>query len=78
MIPPIIMYEFNVSIFKFCIIFPHAALLNPKGLEWTDIILVHLYMKNMKDFEAINSAYMTAFDLYPPARWVHSVVALYL
>nr|XP_056706718.1 diphthine--ammonia ligase [Euleptes europaea] len=44
------------------------AHLNSKGLELTDIILVHLYMKNMKDFSVINSAYMTAFDLCPPAR----------
>ncbi|XP_042300383.1 diphthine--ammonia ligase isoform X3 [Sceloporus undulatus] len=42
--------------------------LNSKGLELTDIILVHLYMKSMKDFAVINSVYMTAFDLCPPAR----------
>ncbi|XP_077179099.1 diphthine--ammonia ligase isoform X2 [Paroedura picta] len=47
---------------------PLKAHLNSKGLELTDIILVHLYMKSMKDFSVINSAYMTAFDLYPPAR----------
>ncbi|XP_033000383.1 diphthine--ammonia ligase isoform X4 [Lacerta agilis] len=44
------------------------AHLNSKGLELTDIILVHLYMKNMKDFAVINSVYVTAFDLCPPAR----------
>ncbi|XP_062974954.1 diphthine--ammonia ligase [Elgaria multicarinata webbii] len=44
------------------------AHLNSKGLELTDIILVHLYMKSMKDFAVINSVYMTAFDLCPPAR----------
>lgn len=55
-------------IVKICIIFPNAAQLNSKGLKLTDIILVHLYMKSMKDFSVINSAYKTAFDLYPPAR----------
>nr|XP_034966311.1 diphthine--ammonia ligase isoform X6 [Zootoca vivipara] len=44
------------------------AHLNSKGLELTDIILVHLYMKSMKDFAVINSVYVTAFDLCPPAR----------
>ncbi|XP_054827756.1 diphthine--ammonia ligase [Eublepharis macularius] len=44
------------------------AQLNSKGLELTDIILVHLYMKSMEDFSEINSAYTTAFDLCPPAR----------
>ncbi|XP_066490404.1 diphthine--ammonia ligase [Tiliqua scincoides] len=44
------------------------AHLNSKGLELTDIILVHLYMKSMKDFAVINSVYMTVFDLCPPAR----------
>ncbi|XP_065449313.1 diphthine--ammonia ligase isoform X4 [Chrysemys picta bellii] len=44
------------------------ANMNSKGLELKDIILVHLYMKNMKDFAVINSAYMTEFDLCPPAR----------
>ncbi|KAJ6667366.1 hypothetical protein lerEdw1_017344 [Lerista edwardsae] len=42
--------------------------LNSKGLELTDIILVHLYMKSMNDFAVINSVYMTVFDLCPPAR----------
>lgn len=44
------------------------AHLNSKGLELTDIILVHLYMKSMKDFAVINSVYMTIFDVCPPAR----------
>ncbi|XP_044292237.1 diphthine--ammonia ligase isoform X2 [Varanus komodoensis] len=42
--------------------------LNSEGLELTDIILVHLYVKSMKDFAVINSVYMTVFDLCPPAR----------
>uniref|UniRef100_A0A8D2L7V4 Diphthine--ammonia ligase n=1 Tax=Varanus komodoensis TaxID=61221 RepID=A0A8D2L7V4_VARKO len=36
--------------------------------EFPDIILVHLYVKSMKDFAVINSVYMTVFDLCPPAR----------
>ncbi|XP_048342176.1 diphthine--ammonia ligase isoform X2 [Sphaerodactylus townsendi] len=44
------------------------AHLNSEGLELKDIVLVHLYMKSMKDFSVINSAYMTTFDLCPPAR----------
>ncbi|XP_026566402.1 diphthine--ammonia ligase isoform X3 [Pseudonaja textilis] len=44
------------------------AHMNLKGLALTDIILVHLYMKNMADFAVINSVYMTAFDLCSPAR----------
>lgn len=55
-------------VFNSCIIFPHAAHMNLKGLALTDIILVHLYMKSMADFAVINSVYMTAFDLCPPAR----------
>ncbi|NXI68971.1 DPH6 ligase, partial [Anseranas semipalmata] len=38
------------------------------GLKLKDIILVHLYMKSMKDFNVINSVYVTEFDLCPPAR----------
>uniref|UniRef100_A0A8C8RTJ8 Uncharacterized protein n=1 Tax=Pelusios castaneus TaxID=367368 RepID=A0A8C8RTJ8_9SAUR len=44
------------------------ANMNSKGLELKDIILVHLYVKSMKDFAVINSAYMTEFELCPPAR----------
>ncbi|NXJ75834.1 DPH6 ligase, partial [Trogon melanurus] len=39
-----------------------------EGLELKDIILVHLYVKSMKDFNVINSVYVTEFDLCPPAR----------
>ncbi|XP_065609939.1 diphthine--ammonia ligase isoform X4 [Cyrtonyx montezumae] len=44
------------------------ASITSEGLKLKDIILVHLYMKSMKDFNAINSAYVTEFDLCPPAR----------
>ncbi|XP_066853602.1 diphthine--ammonia ligase isoform X1 [Anser cygnoides] len=38
------------------------------GLKLKDIVLVHLYVKSMKDFNVINSIYVTEFDLCPPAR----------
>ncbi|NXP50671.1 DPH6 ligase, partial [Heliornis fulica] len=44
------------------------ANMTSEGLKLKDIILVHLYMKNMKDLNAINSVYVTEFDLCPPAR----------
>ncbi|KAM6275062.1 diphthine--ammonia ligase [Porphyrio hochstetteri] len=44
------------------------ANMTSEGLKLKDIILVHLYMKSMKDFNAINSVYVTEFDLCPPAR----------
>ncbi|NXF95967.1 DPH6 ligase, partial [Eubucco bourcierii] len=39
-----------------------------EGLQLKDIILVHLYVKSMKDFNVINSIYVAEFDLCPPAR----------
>uniref|UniRef100_A0ACB8G4Q3 Uncharacterized protein n=1 Tax=Sphaerodactylus townsendi TaxID=933632 RepID=A0ACB8G4Q3_9SAUR len=50
------------------------AHLNSEGLELKDIVLVHLYMKSMKDFSVINSAYMTTFDLCPPASKIKNVL----
>ncbi|NXA25935.1 DPH6 ligase, partial [Ibidorhyncha struthersii] len=44
------------------------ANMTSEGLKLKDIILVHLYMKSMKDFNVINSVYVTEFDLCPPAR----------
>ncbi|XP_065542624.1 diphthine--ammonia ligase isoform X6 [Lathamus discolor] len=44
------------------------ANMTSEGLKPKDIILVHLYMKSMKDFNVINSVYVTEFDLCPPAR----------
>ncbi|XP_074886470.1 diphthine--ammonia ligase isoform X2 [Buteo buteo] len=44
------------------------ANMTSEGLKLKDIILVHLYMKSMKDFSVINSVYVTQFDLCPPAR----------
>ncbi|XP_041901528.1 diphthine--ammonia ligase-like isoform X3 [Corvus kubaryi] len=42
--------------------------LTSEGLKLKDIILVHLYMKSMKDFSVINSVYGTELGLCPPAR----------
>ncbi|NXC46726.1 DPH6 ligase, partial [Penelope pileata] len=44
------------------------ASMTSEGLKMKDIILVHLYMKSMKDFNVINSVYVAEFDLCPPAR----------
>ncbi|XP_059675654.1 diphthine--ammonia ligase isoform X3 [Gavia stellata] len=44
------------------------ANMTSEGLKLKDIVLVHLYMKSMKDFNIINSVYVTEFDLCPPAR----------
>ncbi|MGH0140222.1 UNVERIFIED_CONTAM: hypothetical protein FKN15_001628, partial [Acipenser sinensis] len=39
-----------------------------RGSELNDMVLVHLYVKSMSDFCAINSLYQTFFDVNPPAR----------
>ncbi|KAM6311925.1 diphthine--ammonia ligase isoform 3-T3 [Aegotheles albertisi] len=44
------------------------ANMTSEGLKLKDIILVHLYVKSMEDFNVINSVYVTEFDLCPPAR----------
>ncbi|KAM6335632.1 diphthine--ammonia ligase isoform 3-T3 [Podargus strigoides] len=44
------------------------ANMTSEGFKLKDIILVHLYLKSMKDFNVINSVYLTEFDLCPPAR----------
>ncbi|XP_059330206.1 diphthine--ammonia ligase isoform X2 [Ammospiza nelsoni] len=44
------------------------ANLTSEGLKLKDIILVHLYVRSMKDFSVINTVYGTEFDLCPPAR----------
>ncbi|NXL62280.1 DPH6 ligase, partial [Chordeiles acutipennis] len=44
------------------------ANMTSEGLQLKDIILVHLYVKSMNDFNVINSVYVTEFDLCPPAR----------
>ncbi|XP_053376915.1 uncharacterized protein LOC128547770 isoform X2 [Mercenaria mercenaria] len=37
-------------------------------LDMSDLVLVHLYVKNMADFAAVNSVYKTYFGLNPAAR----------
>ncbi|XP_043846076.1 diphthine--ammonia ligase isoform X1 [Dromiciops gliroides] len=44
------------------------AVINAKGLELKDIILVYMYVRNMEDFSAINSAYVKMFHSCPPTR----------
>lgn len=52
---------------KLCCSYP-AANMTSEGLQLKDIILVHLYVKSMEDFNVINSIYVAEFDLCPPAR----------
>ncbi|GCC28140.1 hypothetical protein chiPu_0006567 [Chiloscyllium punctatum] len=44
------------------------AELATKEYELSDVILLHLYVKNMRDFGIINSIYESYFNLNPPAR----------
>ncbi|XP_074091151.1 diphthine--ammonia ligase isoform X3 [Macrotis lagotis] len=44
------------------------AIINAKGLELKDIILVYMCVKNMEDFSAINSSYVKMFSLCLPTR----------
>ncbi|XP_078419396.1 diphthine--ammonia ligase [Cetorhinus maximus] len=39
-----------------------------KEYKLSDVILLHLYVKDMRDFGIINSIYETYFNLSPPAR----------
>ncbi|KAM9091024.1 uncharacterized protein AAG666_011661 [Megaptera novaeangliae] len=52
------------------------ATIKSKRLELKDIILVHLYLKNMKDFSSINSACVTTFKHCLPARLEKSCTLL--
>lgn len=56
------------SVFNRIFFLNPAANLASEGLKLKDVILVHLYMKSMKDFSVINSVYVTEFDSCPPAR----------
>ncbi|XP_018582782.1 diphthine--ammonia ligase isoform X2 [Scleropages formosus] len=42
--------------------------LNKMGWKLEHIVLVHLYVKNMSDFGAVNSVYQSFFGVSPPAR----------
>ncbi|KAM6973423.1 diphthine--ammonia ligase [Aplochiton taeniatus] len=42
--------------------------LDRRGWELKNIVLVHLYVRSMADFAALNTVYKTHFGLNPPAR----------
>lgn len=42
--------------------------LDSRGWKMKDIVLVHLYVKNMEDFVELNAVYKKHFDVNPPAR----------
>lgn len=42
--------------------------LDSKGWKMKDIVLVHLYVKNMDDFAELNTVYKKHFGMNPPAR----------
>lgn len=42
--------------------------LDGRGWKMKDIILVHLYVRSMADFAALNAVYKTHFGINPPAR----------
>uniref|UniRef100_A0AAX7T5U2 Diphthine--ammonia ligase n=1 Tax=Astatotilapia calliptera TaxID=8154 RepID=A0AAX7T5U2_ASTCA len=42
--------------------------LDSRGWKMKDIVLVHLYVKNMEDFVELNAVYKKHFDINPPAR----------
>lgn len=42
--------------------------LESKGWKMKDIVLVHLYVKNMDDFAELNTVYKKHFGINPPAR----------
>ncbi|XP_069494629.1 diphthine--ammonia ligase [Ambystoma mexicanum] len=44
------------------------AILGARGLRLEDVVLVHLYVKSMADFAAINGVYGKEFHVCPPAR----------
>ncbi|PWA16300.1 hypothetical protein CCH79_00004746, partial [Gambusia affinis] len=39
-----------------------------KAWKMKDIVLVHLYVRNMEDFVSLNAVYRKYFDINPPAR----------
>lgn len=38
-------------------------------LEMSSLVLVHLYVRSMEDFAAVNSVYKTYFGINPAARY---------
>ncbi|MEN9700132.1 MAG: hypothetical protein RLZZ301_1330 [Bacteroidota bacterium] len=44
------------------------ALLTEAGFELTNVVKVSIFMKDMNEFQAMNSVYATYFNQTPPAR----------
>jgi len=42
--------------------------LDSRGWKMKDILLVHLYVRSMEDFVALNAVYKEHFGMNPPAR----------
>ena len=40
------------------------------GCEWSDAVLVYLYLTDMSDYPSVNSVYKKYFSSEPPARCV--------
>ena len=38
-------------------------------LNWNDVVLMHVYVRDMNEFGVINKAYSEFFDLNPPPRY---------
>lgn len=53
-----------------------AAILRAAGLSMKDVVATTLYVADLKDFDAINSAYGSYFPTSPPARTTVQVAAL--
>lgn len=43
--------------------------LQKKGWQLKNIVLVHLYVRDMEDFGKVNAVYRAFFSHSPPARW---------
>ena len=44
--------------------------LKDEGLSMSDLIVIHMYVKDMSDFAKVNQVYKTFFSINPPARLV--------
>lgn len=51
--------------------------LDSRKWKMKNIILVHMYVKNMEDFVALNAVYKKHFDINPPARSVQTTCSIY-
>jgi len=53
-----------------------GALLQSEGASLTDVVKTTVFLTDMKDFSAMNEAYVAAFGDHRPARSAFAVVAL--